>query len=302
MINLTAPNAAGNYPVSIQLSGPPNPKLQTFGATAVGTIAVTCEDPSPVLKSLKVTPDSPSTAAGTTVQFSAEGTFSDGSTQDLTSTVTWAATGTAATISNTAGSQGLATGVNPGTSDITARSGSITSPADTLTVTPAVLTSLNVTPANPTIPVGTTVQFSAVGTFSDGSTQDLTSTVTWAATGTAATISNDAGSQGLAIGVNAGTSDITATSGSITSAPVTLTVTSSSCTLDSSSGFSCSATAEGASCFVEVLGGGATWLLKDLTTDSPLTGGLTPVMESVSVNPGDTIELIAGSPGSLDCT
>jgi hypothetical protein len=76
------------------------------------------------------------------------------------------------------------------------------------------------------VAVGLTEQFTATGTYSDKSTQNLTSQATWAsATTSVATISNAAGTRGLATGVAAGTSTISATLGSITGSTV-LTVTS----------------------------------------------------------------------------
>jgi hypothetical protein len=171
-----------------------------------------------------------------------------------------------------------------------------------LTVTPAVLTGLKVTPASPSVAVGATVQMDAVGVFSDGTTQDLTSSVTWAVTGTAATISNAASIQGLATGVSAGTALVTASLGSVTSPQVTLTVTTATCAVGPTLGFSCSVTAEGASCFVQLPAGGATWVLKDLTTNTPMTGGLSPIFESVGVTMGHKIQLSAGTSGTLDCT
>jgi Protein of unknown function (DUF3443)/Bacterial Ig-like domain (group 2) len=102
------------------------------------------------------------------------------------------------------------------------------------TVSPATkaLVSITVTPAKPVIAVGTTLQFSALGTYSDGTTQNLTPTVTWGATNTTvATISNVAGSNGKATPAAAGSTDIIATMqvtepapGSI-SGSTTLTVT-----------------------------------------------------------------------------
>ncbi len=75
----------------------------------------------------------------------------------------------------------------------------------------ASLSSIAVTPANPSVSKGGTEQFDAVGTFSDGSTQDLTTAVNWSsATTTVATISNTSGSQGLATAVGTGTSTISA--------------------------------------------------------------------------------------------
>jgi plastocyanin len=68
-------------------------------------------------------------------------------------------------------------------------------------------TSIAVTPSNPTIAAGSTEQFMAMGAFPDGSMQDLTNQVTWAAaTSSVATIS----STGLATGVANGSTSITA--------------------------------------------------------------------------------------------
>src|SRR5262245_41212124 len=73
---------------------------------------------------------------------------------------------------------------------------------------PVTLQSIAVTPANPSIAKGATQQFTATGTFSDNSKQDLTNQVTWAsATTSVATIT----SSGLATGVGTGTSTISAT-------------------------------------------------------------------------------------------
>ena len=81
--------------------------------------------------SIAVSPGNPSLAVGVSGQFTAAGTFTDGSTQDITNAVAWAsATPSAATISGT----GVATGVAVGTSKITASLTGVTSPADTLTV------------------------------------------------------------------------------------------------------------------------------------------------------------------------
>jgi hypothetical protein len=86
------------------------------------------------------------------------------------------------------------------------------------------LTSLAVTLANPTLGQGQTEHLEAVGSFSDGTTQDLTSQATWASSNTAvATISDAAGSKGLVSALAAGTSRITASLNGITGG-TTLTV------------------------------------------------------------------------------
>ncbi len=169
------------------------------------------------LVSIAVTPALPSLAAGLTQQFTATGTYSDGSTQNLTNSVTWASgTPAAATIN----SAGLVSTLKLGTSLISATSGAV-SGSTTLTVTAATLSSIAVTPALPSIAAGLTQQFTATGTYTDKSTQNLTTTATWTSgTLTTATIA----SGGLASTLVAGTSIITATSGAV-SGSTTLTVT-----------------------------------------------------------------------------
>jgi hypothetical protein len=92
-------------------------------------------------------------------------------------------------------------------------------------VNAATLIAIAVTPSNPSISQGAKQQFTATGTYSDGTTQTLTTTVTWnSSTAGVATISNAAGSQGLATAVAAGSTTITAASGSV-SGTASLTVT-----------------------------------------------------------------------------
>lgn len=86
---------------------------------------------------------------------------------------------------------------------------------------PATLTSIEITPSSVSIAPETTGQFTATGTYSDNSTKDITASVTWSSSDTAvATINN---SSGLATAIAAGTTTITASSGSI-SGTATMTV------------------------------------------------------------------------------
>jgi hypothetical protein len=116
----------------------------------------------------------------------------DGSTQNLTASVTWAsATPSVATVSNAYPFQGFATGVGPGTTNITAVFGSKVSAPATLTVTTATLKSIAITPGNPTVTHPASENFTAKGTFSDGSVIDLTIQVSWMSSNVkVATISN----------------------------------------------------------------------------------------------------------------
>jgi uncharacterized protein DUF4082/Big-like domain-containing protein len=89
------------------------------------------------------------------------------------------------------------------------------------------LSSIAVTPTSPSIPAGATQQLTAIGTYGDSSTQDITSQVSWASSSTTtATISPG----GLATGVAAGSSNVTASLSGIASPAVVLTVTAGSAT------------------------------------------------------------------------
>jgi hypothetical protein len=95
----------------------------------------------------------------------------------------------------------------------------------------ATLNSITVTPANPSIKAGSTQQFKATGTYSDNSTQDITSQVSWSSSNTAVATINGAG---LASGIAGGSTTITATqtsvsgSTSLTVQPTTLVMSTTS--------------------------------------------------------------------------
>jgi trimeric autotransporter adhesin len=168
------------------------------------------------LSAVTVNPGTATIAAGTTQTFTATGWFSDGTTQDVTTSVTWnSSMPSVATI----GASGVGAGLAPGQTTITASLGSVLNSV-VLTITPAVLTGITVNPVNPFLLIGSTQQFTATGTFSDNSTQDVTGTANWNSSN--ANVANV--STGLASGVTAGTSLISATLGSI-SGSSTLTVT-----------------------------------------------------------------------------
>ena len=88
-------------------------------------------------------------------------------------------------------------------------------------MTAATLVSIAVTPASPSIVVGTTQQFIATGTYTDASTHDLTHSASWVSSDTAiATVL-----LGEATGVSVGAVTITGTFGGISSPAANLTVT-----------------------------------------------------------------------------
>jgi trimeric autotransporter adhesin len=160
------------------------------------------------LTSIAVSTSTPSIAPGTTAQFTAQGKYSDNSTQNLTSQVTWSSSQTSVATINSNGVSGLAKAVAGGTSTITASMSGVSGTA-TLTVTNASLLSINVSPANPSINVGTQQQFTATGSFSDGTSQDISNVAKW--TSSPSTVASITSASGLATGRNSGTTTITAT-------------------------------------------------------------------------------------------
>jgi uncharacterized protein YjdB len=162
-------------------------------------------DPVPV-GSVTISPTSESVVEGsTTPAFTA--VTKDGSGNVLTGrTVTFSSSNTAvATIDPTSG---VATGVSPGTSSITASSEGKTSNAATLTVDPAPVGSVTVNPSTQTITDGGSVAFAA--TLKDQQGHPLTGrTVSWDSSDqSVATIDNT----GNATSAGPGTTTITATS------------------------------------------------------------------------------------------
>jgi len=171
-----------------------------------------------VLVSITISPAGATIPLGMTQQFTATGTFSDGTTQDVTQAGHWSSTVAAvATISNTAMTAGLASTLGTGTTAIGISSGGVSASA-VLTVNPAALVSIAISPQAPAVALGDSQQFTATGTYTDGSTQDITSVVTWASSSaTVAIIGNSVGSYGLATSSGQGSAIITASSASVSS-------------------------------------------------------------------------------------
>src|SRR5438094_487745 len=175
--------------------------------------------PTASLTLLQVTPGNASVAASSTQQFSATGKYSDGSSKDLTSSVLWSSSDTSVASVNNGG---LATGVVVGVVTVTAQFGAMQGSA-TLNITNAGtnLTGITLSPVAASVPVNTTQQFTATGNYSDGSSRDLTALVTWGSSSTAvATVD----ANGLVTAVAAGSTNISATLGSISNS-TSLTVT-----------------------------------------------------------------------------
>ncbi|MCG9703261.1 Ig-like domain-containing protein, partial [Vibrio natriegens] len=168
---------------------------------------------------IQVEPADETTAVGLSKPFTATALLSDGNTRDITAdpATNWSTDNhDIATISNTAGFNGIAKGEAPGEVTVKASYNQGATPmAGTahLTVTDATITAIQVEPAVASTPVGLTKSFTATAILSDSTTQDITTdpSLSWTSSDSAiATISNGS-NKGEALGESVGTVTITAT-------------------------------------------------------------------------------------------
>src|SRR6266849_1919683 len=154
-----------------------------------------------VLNSITVTPANLHVLlSAVPVTYTATGNYSDGNTQDLTGSATWASSAPGvASMTNNVAALGSA-----GSTVVSATSGGVTGSTGLQVV---VLSSITVTPANQVVVVNAgPVTYTATGNYSDGSTQNLTGSATWMSSNTAvATVANN-----VATIVGAGSTNITA--------------------------------------------------------------------------------------------
>lgn len=175
------------------------------------------------LTSIAITPYDPLVASGATYSLRATGTYSDASTADITDLVTWSSSNTsAATISNTSGSKGVATtptftGYQSTTISAVLSGVTGTTPFG---VNGATVSSILVTPTV-TLSAGQTYQLKAYANLSDGGVIDVTSFAIWTSSSVSnVSVSNSLGSQGLVTAVANGTSTVSATFNSISGSRV----------------------------------------------------------------------------------
>jgi hypothetical protein len=161
------------------------------------------------LAQITIAPANKSIPKGSTLQLSATGVFSDGTQQDVTSSVTWEVTpSTVASID----AKGDLDGLDAGLAQISATYQGIVGKTSTTIGSPA-LVQIALNSKLSSLPVGETEAVTATGTFSDGSTQNLTESVTWKSSPlTVASIT----AQGDLKALTQGTAQISATDAGVT--------------------------------------------------------------------------------------
>jgi uncharacterized protein YjdB len=188
-------------------------------ASAIGTVTVTATKgfhrgsdtvtvAAPVLVSIALSPQSVTLTPQHSGQLTAEGTYNDQSTQDISSSVMWSASPDHVVTIDT---NGMVTGASLGTTTVTAAFNNLTASSQVAVVAPT-LESIWISPKHVSIPLGENQQLAAVAQYSDGSSKYLKNSVQWSSSDT--TILS-MGVSGLATGVSLGTASVTATSGTV---------------------------------------------------------------------------------------
>lgn len=158
---------------------PARAALAAFGLGLLGACGGGGGDsppPAATLSTIVVTPAQPTVAKGLSQRFVATGTYSDGTTGDLTATATWASSNTTvASIDAT----GFAVAAQVGSATITAAAAGV-SGSTLFTVAPAALVAITVTPGSATLGYeGATAALRATGSYTDQTSADITHAVAW---------------------------------------------------------------------------------------------------------------------------
>jgi len=196
------------------------PGLATGAGTGVAGITARYDDThagaavvqvvSPTLQSIEINPPVAQTAAGVVQPFTAIGVYSDDSRIDITDRALWSSSNASVASIEPGEPQGLVRGEAPGAAVVSAVLNGVTGNAS-LVVTPASVVSVAVGPAEARIRVDDEQAFTAIARLSDGSSREITDEVTWtSASPEVASVSNAPGSEGLALGLAAGSARIQA--------------------------------------------------------------------------------------------
>lgn len=216
---------AGNVATAAVSSGAfPRTASLTASSGAVTSAPVSVAITDAVLQAIAISSSATHVILGQTLPFTATGTYSAGPPVDITQSVTWTSGNTAAaTVTNT-GNRGVVTGVAVGSTTISAALGNVTSPTTNVSVVAATLLSIAIAPSNPSVTVGNTVSFTATGTYDSGMSVDITQAVTWTSSDPAKATVTNTGTRGVATGVAAGPTMISASQGGVSSPSTSLTV------------------------------------------------------------------------------
>jgi uncharacterized protein YjdB len=176
---------------------------------------------------IQLDPPAATLSAGSVQDFTALALFNDGTAADITDLATWRSSNlVVAEVVSDGVDRGRVTARAAGIASITAQYADVVSTPVRVEVTNALLRSIEVTSADATAPVGTSVRFAASGLYSDGSRRALDAQVSFVSSDVAvANFAPAPAEPGTLLALAPGATQVTATLGAITSAPFRFTVT-----------------------------------------------------------------------------
>lgn len=127
------------------------------------------------LVALAIAPETASIVVGEALQLGAVGTFADGTKQNLGLVVAWSSEAPEIVA---VGKDGTVTGKAGGSATIEAKLGDVSATA-TITVLTSKPTGLAIEPIDPTVPVGGGLALSAIATYDDSGTADVSAQAAW---------------------------------------------------------------------------------------------------------------------------
>lgn len=186
---------------------------QNFSATATLTVLA-----ASVIR-VDITGQATSMPAGRTIQLTATAVYDNGTSVDVTKDATWRSGNTATLTVESGANGGKVKGVAAGTAKVYAKF-STQEGGLSITVTSAVLESIRTSPGSLTLVEGLSDSFKLQAAYSDGTTQDVTSSATWTSKDTnVATFT----APGKVLAVKSGTTNVKAEfSGMSVESPVTV--------------------------------------------------------------------------------
>lgn len=175
-------------------------------------------------KALAITPRAATVGRTGVATFQATATLTDGTTSNVTSFADWSVSDTSIATVGTGTAKGKVTGIKAGAVKVTAHYQGLTAMAD-LTVVPALLVRVDVTPSTLVVPIKASMPLKAVAVFDDFTVSDITDQAEWRSSEPRfATVSSNAAPRGVVTGIAAGNATVTATySGKSGTAAVTAT-------------------------------------------------------------------------------
>jgi hypothetical protein len=168
----------GTYSAQLICSNAATSTITSFVQTIVGVVQLSAISVGPAAPP-------PQVAAGGMVQLKATGIYSDQSTKDVTSSVSWSSADmTVATVTPAGGLVTCVSTASTTTQVVISAMGASVAGTVTVTCLAPTLSSIAVAPQYQTLAAGSTLQLTATANYSFGPPQNITSSASWASSNT----------------------------------------------------------------------------------------------------------------------